>query len=103
MTGVVPRPSEASVSKALQRFAETLGEDAVRSSDGDLAEYSDPYPLGPAEDWAPAGMVAPSSVEEVQAVLRIANECGAPLWTVSTGRNYGYGGPGPRVAGSIVL
>jgi 4-cresol dehydrogenase (hydroxylating) len=103
MTGVVPRPSESSVSDALKRFAEVVGEDAVRSSAQDLADYSDPYPLGPAEDWAPAGMVAPASVEEVQAVLRIANELQVPLWTVSTGKNLGYGGAGPRVAGSIVL
>ena len=53
MTGVVPRPSESSVSAALTRFAEVVGEDAVRSSAQDLADFSDPYPLGPAEDWAP--------------------------------------------------
>ncbi len=103
MTGVVPRPSDRAVSEALERFAEVVGEDAVRSQAGDLADFSDPYPMGPAEDWAPAGAVSPASVEEVQAVLRIANELRVPLWTVSTGKNLGYGGPGPRVAGSVVL
>ena len=103
MTGVVPRPSESSVAEALARFASVVGEDAVRSASAGLAEFSDPYPMGPAEDWAPAGAVSPGSVEEVQAVLRIANELRVPLWTVSTGRNLGYGGPGPRVAGSVVL
>jgi 4-cresol dehydrogenase (hydroxylating) len=47
--------------------------------------------------------VLPGSVEEVQAVVRIAAEHGVPLWTSSTGRNNGYGGGGPLVPGSVVV
>ena len=46
------------------------------------------------------GVVMPETTEQVQAVVRIANEHGVPLWTHSTGRNNGYGGPAPRVGGS---
>ena len=45
----------------------------------------------------------PTSVEEIQAVLRVANEHKVPLWTHGTGRNNGYGGPAPRVRGSVIV
>jgi 4-cresol dehydrogenase (hydroxylating) len=45
----------------------------------------------------------PSSVEEVQAVLRVANEHKLPVWTSSQGRNNGYGGAAPRLSGPLVL
>ena len=45
----------------------------------------------------------PTSVEEIQQVLRIANETGVSLWTHSQGRNNGYGGPAPRVKGSVIV
>ena len=45
----------------------------------------------------------PESVEEVQAVVKIADRRQIPLWTHSTGRNNGYGGPAPRVRGSLVV
>ncbi len=36
-------------------------------------------------------ILRPGSTEEVQAVVRIANQCGLPLYPVSSGRNWGYG------------
>ncbi|MFF3876114.1 FAD-dependent oxidoreductase [Streptomyces sp. NPDC001978] len=39
----------------------------------------------------------------MQQIVRIAGELGVPLWTSSTGRNYGYGGSAPVVNGAIVL
>ena len=33
----------------------------------------------------------------------IANEHKVPLWTHGTGRNNGYGGPAPRVKGSVIV
>jgi FAD/FMN-containing dehydrogenase len=47
--------------------------------------------------------VAPYTVEEVQAVVRIANEHSIPLYPISTGRNLGYGGSAPVLSGSVVL
>ena len=41
---------------------------------------------GEAEDRVPSAAVAPDSVEQVQAVVRIANRYRIPLWTISTGR-----------------
>jgi len=45
----------------------------------------------------------PETVEQVQAVVRIANEHRVPLWTFSQGRNNAYGGPAPRVKGSVLV
>jgi 4-cresol dehydrogenase (hydroxylating) flavoprotein subunit len=45
----------------------------------------------------------PVTVGEVQEVVRIANATGVPLWTHSQGRNNGYGGPAPRVKGSVIV
>jgi 4-cresol dehydrogenase (hydroxylating) len=36
-------------------------------------------------------ILRPGSTEEVRAVVRIANECGLPLYPVSSGKNWGYG------------
>ena len=36
--------------------------------------------------------MSPTSTEQVQAVVRIANEYGVPLWTIGKGRNNTYGG-----------
>jgi 4-cresol dehydrogenase (hydroxylating) flavoprotein subunit len=37
----------------------------------------------------PSGAVAPASVEQVQAILAVANRYKLPLWPVSTGHNMG--------------
>jgi 4-cresol dehydrogenase (hydroxylating) len=45
----------------------------------------------------------PQSVEEIQRVLGIAQRWHIPLWTISTGRNFGYGSAAPATAGQVVL
>ncbi|KAF5691056.1 vanillyl-alcohol oxidase [Fusarium globosum] len=65
--------------------------------------YGDPYAIVNQDQHLPSGAVRPASVEEVQQVLRLANQFSVPLWTVSRGRNLGYGGSAPAVAGSVVL
>ncbi|EFX04236.1 vanillyl-alcohol oxidase [Grosmannia clavigera kw1407] len=65
--------------------------------------YGDPYPLDEAVKRSPVGAVRPSTVEEVQAVIRAANVFHVRLWTVSRGKNLGYGGTCPVVNGTVVL
>ncbi len=48
-------------------------------------------------------VLRPGSVEEVQAVVRISNECGLPLYPVSSGKNWGYGSGVPVRSGCAVL
>ncbi len=71
--------------------------------DADRVAYRDPYDFGAADRFAASAVLLPVSVEEIQAILRVANESRIRLWTVSRGRNLGYGGAAPRVAGSVVL
>ncbi|KAJ5395212.1 Vanillyl-alcohol oxidase C-terminal subdomain 1 [Penicillium crustosum] len=47
--------------------------------------------------------VGPTTVEEIQKILAIANEYKLPLWAVSRGKNLGYGDPHKRVKGSIIV
>jgi 4-cresol dehydrogenase (hydroxylating) flavoprotein subunit len=84
-----------------QRFIAALGADNVLFGDAEeLDNYLDPFGFRP--PVRPAGVVRPSTVDEVQRVLEIAREYGIPLWTVSRGRNLAYGGAEARVAGSVV-
>jgi hypothetical protein len=50
-----------------------------------------------------SAVVYPSTVDEVQAVVRWANETLIPIHPISMGRNLGYGGAAPRVSGSVVV
>ena len=88
---------------ALDDFRAAIGEDAVLTGDGDLREFRDPYWFAGWDDHEAAAVVQPQSVEEIQAIVRIANERGVPLWVSSQGRNNGYGGSSPRVRGSVVV
>jgi 4-cresol dehydrogenase (hydroxylating) len=56
-----------------------------------------------AADRAPAGALAPASVEEVQDILRVCNKYGIPVWPVSTGKNFGYGSATAATKGQIIL
>jgi 4-cresol dehydrogenase (hydroxylating) len=42
-------------------------------------------------------------VAQVREVVRIANRHGVPLWPISRGKNFGYGGPAPVLQGSLIL
>src|SRR5579863_9393916 len=55
------------------------------------------------EERIASGAVAPSTTEEVQQIVRIANRYRIPLYTISTGKNLGYGGSAPAYSGSVVL
>ena len=86
-----------------RRLRDALGDDAVVTSREGRDEYRDPYWYENDRSFDSSAVVYPASTEEVQAVVRIANEVGIPVWTSSQGRNYGYGGPSPRVKGSILI
>ena len=89
---------------ALDGFADVVGKQWVFREPGPgLAAYRDPYAIVDINRFVASAAVAPDSVEQVQAVVKIANEHGIPLWPISGGKNYGYGGAAPRLPGSVVL
>jgi 4-cresol dehydrogenase (hydroxylating) len=87
----------------LKAFATVVGDQWVLATDEDRGTYSDFYAPGPEETHAPSAGVAPATAEEVQAIIRLANEHKIPLWPVSRGKNLGYGAAAPRLPGSLVL
>lgn len=100
--GIDTSIDQAALAKALKAFAEAIGAANVFTTAEDQIAYSDHYSVDEKLHEPSAG-VAPSTVEEVQAIVKIANQYGIPLWPVSRGKNFGYGGAAPVVKGSVVL
>jgi (+)-pinoresinol hydroxylase len=100
-----PNVSTANFNRALAAWRQSVGADWVFTSDADVALYRDAYSpyWGEPEERVASAAVAPSTVEEVQAVVRVANQYRIPLYPISTGRNLGYGGSAPVYSGSVVL
>jgi 4-cresol dehydrogenase (hydroxylating) len=94
---------EVSVGAAIEAMTAALGAGSVVTSPAELQEWRDPYDYQGSDEYTGSAVVLPSSVEDVQAIVRIANELRVPLWTSGQGRNYAYGGPAPRVKGSILV
>lgn len=100
-----PGVSQSDFAEARRRFEALVGKDWVFTSDEDLDLYKDAYSpfWGEPEERTASAAVAPKSVEEVQAVVRAANELRIPIYPISTGKNLGYGGSAPAYSGSVVL
>jgi 4-cresol dehydrogenase (hydroxylating) len=98
-----PRVSAASFQQALSAFERVVGKGWVLATDADRDAYSDVYAPGSQAEWPAAAAVAPASVEEVRAIVRLANEYRTPLWPTSRGKNLGYGANAPRMPGTVVL
>ena len=88
---------------ALDAWRRIVGADHVLTGEA-LASYQDPYSIVADEaTHAASAAVAPDSAEQVQAILKVANQFKIPLWTISCGKNHGYGCASPRMAGTVVL
>lgn len=101
-----PRPPgvpESDFQQALAAFRAIAGQSAVLSGDGAAQPYLDPFAPGDAHAYEASAIVLVSDVEQLRAVLSVANRYGVPLWSVSTGRNFAYGGAAPRLKGCVVL
>ena len=100
-----PNVNPAAFNAALTAWRHAVGAEWVFTSDEDIALYRDAYSpfWGEPEDRAASAAVAPATLEQVQAVVRAANQHGVPLYPISTGRNLAYGGSAPVYSGSVVL
>src|SRR5690606_7280943 len=105
MAVLPPGVSAETFAAAARQLAEDVGEEWVFTSDEALVPYRDywsPFPAAEDELLASAA-VAPASVEQVQAVVRTANRYRVPLFPISTGKNFAYGGPAPSMRGCVVV
>ncbi len=100
-----PGVSQADFAEAVRQFQAAVGKDWVFTADEDVDLYRDAYsPLwGEAEERVASAAIAPASVEQVQAVMRIANAFRIPIYPFSTGKNLTYGGSAPVLSGSVIL
>jgi len=98
-----PGVSDGDFDRAVDDFTAALGSERVLTSDSDLAEFRDPFSFSTWDDYLASAVVMPATVEEIQEVVRIANERRIPLWTHAAGMNNGYGGPAPRLKGSVIV
>ena len=100
-----PGVSASDFAAAIAQFEAAIGKEWVFTSDEDVALYRDAYSpfMGEPEERVASAAVAPDNVEEVQKIVRIANQYKIPLYPVSTGKNLGYGGSAPVLSGSVVL
>jgi 4-cresol dehydrogenase (hydroxylating) flavoprotein subunit len=88
---------------SIDEFTAAVGADAVLTSDEDLREFRDPFAYSTWDDYTGSAVLLPETVEQIQEIVRIANRHRVPLWTHGQGRNNGYGGPAPRVKGSVIV
>lgn len=105
MAVLPPNVSAEDFASAVREFADAVGAEWVFTSDEDLEPYRDPYSLmrGTELESLAAGAVAPANTEQVQQIVRIANKYRTPLYPVSTGKNYGYGGASANLRGSVIV
>ncbi|MDC0666193.1 FAD-binding oxidoreductase [Nannocystis radixulma] len=97
---VAQAPVGERLQQALIRIQPIVGERHIVTDAGGVEERG--RVLIPAAGRAVA-YVYPGSAEEVQQLVRVADELAIPLWPASKGRNWGYGAASPVRDGAIVL
>jgi len=102
---IPPGVTEEDFGDALRQFEEAVGIDWVLTYEEDVDTYRDAWsPMwGEPEERIASAAIVPDTVEQVQQVVKIANSYKIPLWTVSTGRNFGYGAASPALSGTVIL
>ncbi|QBE49063.1 FAD-binding oxidoreductase [Leucobacter triazinivorans] len=80
-----------------------VGREHMLLTEEERDEYRDPYWHAEDRSYDSCGAAFPADREQLQEVVRIANRFEIPIWVSSQGRNNGYGGPSPRVAGSLLV
>ena len=100
-----PGVSAESFQSAIREFQDAIGRDWVFTSDDDLYSYRDhfSYIKDQPNELIPSAAVGPDTTEQVQAIVRTANKYKIPLYAISTGKNFAYGGPSPNVRGSVTV
>jgi 4-cresol dehydrogenase (hydroxylating) len=106
-SGIIrPVPSgltDGDLDRALAAIAAAIGEEKVAADPDTIAEFGDPFQFPGSATNVPSAVVSPTSVEDVQAIVRLANQHRIPVWPVSRGKNNGYGGAAPQLPGSLML
>jgi 4-cresol dehydrogenase (hydroxylating) len=100
---LAPGVSKADFAGAIKAMRSVVGDEWCFGDADSVKPWSKTYIPDPNKVHTPVGAVAPATVEEVQEIVRIANKFKQPIWTISTGKNMGYGMAAPATPGQIVL
>ena len=92
-----PGLDEVTFDNACDAVAKVIGEENVSRTyehgalEGPNGEkwYGDHYEMRGAGRNTPSGAFRPATVEELQAIFKVANEYNIPLWVSSRGKNLG--------------
>jgi len=105
MAVLPPGVSADNFAAAIREFEAAIGKEWVMTSDEDLVPYRDhfSYIKDQPNELVPSAAVGPDTTEQVQAIVRTANKYKIPLYAISTGKNFAYGGPSPNVRGSVTV
>ena len=100
-----PNVSATDFTAALKAFAAIVGDSWLFTADEDLELYRDSYSIlwGEADERTASAAVAPDTADQVVELVKVANRYRIPIYPISTGKNLGYGGAAPALAGSVVL
>ncbi|MFO6424143.1 FAD-dependent oxidoreductase [Motilimonas sp. KMU-193] len=84
----------------LQKYAEVVGTDNLLTQ----PEQLQPYETATYETTETVkAVLKPESAEQVQALVKLANEFKDPLYPISSGKNWGYGSAVPTADGCTIL
>ena len=89
--------------KAVEKFRALLGDENVLVEQQQLVPYNKIMMSVENAAHAPSAALTATTVEQVQGVVKICNEHSIPVWTISTGRNFGYGSAAPVQRGQVIL
>jgi 4-cresol dehydrogenase (hydroxylating) flavoprotein subunit len=93
-------PLDSRIRAALDEIRAIVGSGHVIHEDDEVERHSrDTIP----RVQRPVAFTYPKSVEEVTALVHLANQYELPIWPVSQGKNWGYGGATPARTGGIVM
>ncbi|HEY2591924.1 MAG TPA: FAD-binding oxidoreductase [Steroidobacteraceae bacterium] len=95
--------SSTSFARALVELRKVVGPEHVLTDREALLPYEKLMLPAPADEYMPSGALLAATVEQVQGVLAVCGKYRVPLWPISTGRNFGYGGALPATRGQLIL
>ena len=76
---------EAAIEAAIGAFTKALGAESVLTAADELREYRDPYDYKGSDRYTASAVLTPSSVEEVQAIVRDRQRAPRPAVDVRAG------------------
>jgi 4-cresol dehydrogenase (hydroxylating) flavoprotein subunit len=98
-----PDVNSAAFAAAVAELRAIVGNEWVFADADSTLPYTKSFIPDLRGEHVPSGAVAPASVDEVRAILKVASKYRLPMWPISTGKNMGYGMATPASSGQMVL